>query len=84
MLVALLHGKLSRDQENMEDILTSNVFGVMRYLPPAIALFPFISKASSPEGVKPLAALSVDMRAEMVSGRGYMSRVALAASPTFL
>jgi hypothetical protein len=27
VLMALLKGKLSRKQENMEDILTSNVFG---------------------------------------------------------
>ncbi len=50
MFQALLRGKLSRDQENMEDILTSNVFGVFKYLPPERALFPFLSKAKSLEG----------------------------------
>ena len=34
MLSALLHGKLSREQENMEDILTSIVFDTLRHLPP--------------------------------------------------
>ena len=34
MLQALLNGKLSREQENMEDILTSNVFGLLRYVQP--------------------------------------------------
>lgn len=32
MLHAQLHGKLSREQENLEDILTSNVFGTLSYL----------------------------------------------------
>ena len=31
MIEALLHGKLSCKQENMEDILTSNVFGMLQY-----------------------------------------------------
>lgn len=52
MLQALLKGKLSRDQENMEDILTSNVFGLLRYMPPAV-LVDFLSRAVFPNG-KPL------------------------------
>ena len=32
MLEAQLHGKLTRDQENLEDILTSNVFGSIKYI----------------------------------------------------
>jgi hypothetical protein len=47
MLDALLHGKLSQKQENMEDILTSFVFGMIKYLPPKDALFPFLAKAES-------------------------------------
>ncbi len=42
MLAALIAGKLSRMQENMEDILTSNVFGLMQYMPAADALVPFL------------------------------------------
>lgn len=53
MLVALLHGKLSREQENIEDILTSNVFGVLKYLPPGTVLIPFLSKASTPDEKHP-------------------------------
>ena len=34
MLQALLRGKLSSNQENMEDVLTSCVFGCIRYLNP--------------------------------------------------
>lgn len=62
--MALIHGKLSSDQENMEDILTSNVFGVLKYLPPWDALVPFISKAKSTEGEQPLANLPKDVTAE--------------------
>lgn len=63
MLMALLRGKLSLDQENMEDILTSNVFGVLKYLPPGVALVPFLGKAATPEPEKeyPLANLSSDV-----------------------
>ena len=45
MLQALLHGKLSREQENMEDILTSNVFGMMEYLKAKQELMSFLGKA---------------------------------------
>ncbi len=45
MLKALIHGKLSREQENMEDILTSNVFGALAYIPPQDGLFPFLGQA---------------------------------------
>lgn len=57
MLMALLRGKLSRDQENMEDILTSNVFGTFKYLPPQDALLPFLSNAALLNGEMPLASL---------------------------
>lgn len=43
MIPALLKGKLSREQENMEDILTSCVFGVLRYMTPESGLFRFLS-----------------------------------------
>jgi len=48
MLQAMLHGKLTREEEGMEDLLTSNVFGLMKYLPPEAALFPFLSLAKDP------------------------------------
>jgi hypothetical protein len=38
MLQALLRGKLSREHEQIEDILTSNVFGLLRYSDPRITL----------------------------------------------
>lgn len=47
MIPALLHGKLSREQENMEDILTSSVFGVLRYLPPERGLLPFLCETQT-------------------------------------
>lgn len=58
MLMALLRGKLSRDQENMEDVLTSNVFGILKYVPPEAALIPFLHKSCTSGGEFPLASLS--------------------------
>jgi hypothetical protein len=55
MLSALLHGKLSRSQENMEDILTSIVFDSLRYLPPENGILPFLANATTPDGLKPFA-----------------------------
>ena len=52
--MALLKGKLSREQQNMEDILTSNVFGTLQYLPPSQALLPFIAKAVDDKDNHPL------------------------------
>ena len=45
MFQALIKGKLTRSEENMEDLLTSNVFGIFKYLPPSEALLPFIGEA---------------------------------------
>ena len=42
MYIAELHGKLTRDQENKEDILTSNVFSFFKYTPRNIFLFSLI------------------------------------------
>ena len=57
MLMALLRGKLSRDQENMEDIHTSNVFGTFKYLPPQDGLLSFLGNAALPNEEMPLALL---------------------------
>ncbi len=54
MLQALLHGKLSRDQQNMEDVLTSNVFGLLRYVPATLGLLPLLSRSKSINGSQPL------------------------------
>lgn len=50
MIPALLHGKLSREQENMEDILTSTVFGILRYVPPEKGLLPLLRKTQTVDG----------------------------------
>jgi hypothetical protein len=63
MLVALLHRKLSLEQENMEDILTSNVFGTFKYLPPRDGLLPFLRRAVFPNADAPLALVSDDAHA---------------------
>lgn len=49
MLMALLKGKLSHEQENMEDILTSNIFGTLQYFPPSQGLLLFINQAINDE-----------------------------------
>ena len=50
MIQALIHGKLSREQENMEDILTSNVFGALRYNQSHDILLRFLKHARTPSG----------------------------------
>ena len=60
MLMALVKGKLSRQQENMEDILTSNVFGLLKYAPPSEGILPFLAKARTRDEQRPLVGLSAD------------------------
>jgi hypothetical protein len=57
MMHATFHGKLSREQENMEDILTSNVFGLLDHLPAHESLLPFLAEAEAVDGAKPLSFL---------------------------
>src|SRR5687768_14982844 len=47
---ALCQGKLSRDIEGMEDLLTSAVFGRLRYLPLNEGLLPFLRQATYLDG----------------------------------
>ena len=35
-------------EEYLEDLLTSNTFGLMKYLPPGAVLLPFLSLANNP------------------------------------
>jgi len=50
MLAAQLYGKLTRSEENLEDLLTSNVFGTFKYLSPELGLIPFLEKALDIDG----------------------------------
>lgn len=54
MTIAEIHGKISAAgtnlSERMEDLLTSDVFGCMRYLPAQKALIPFLCAARSFHG----------------------------------
>jgi len=54
MTVAEIHGKISETgtnlSERMEDLLTSDIFGCMRYLPPQKVLLPFLRRAHSFHG----------------------------------
>ena len=54
MLEALLSGKLSREQENMEDLLTSMVFGSFRRMPAEQGLLPFLRKCEDIIDTSPL------------------------------
>jgi len=51
MSIAEIRGKISDTgsnlSERMEDLLTSDVFGCLRYLPSEVALLPFLSTARS-------------------------------------
>lgn len=61
MIPALLHHKLSVKQTNMEDILTSNVFGMFMYhAQPKSGLFRFLARATTIDGCRPLASLLDD------------------------
>jgi hypothetical protein len=48
MLQAMLRRKLTRPEEGMEDLLTSNTFGLMKYLAPEAVLLPFLRQAWDP------------------------------------
>ena len=50
MLEAQLHGKLTREQENLEDILTSNVFGSIKYVPFKKGLLPILRNTENDKG----------------------------------
>jgi hypothetical protein len=54
MTIAEIHGKISEEGSNlselMEDLLTADVFGCFRYLPPQKTLIPFLNTAKSFHG----------------------------------
>jgi hypothetical protein len=64
MLQAQLRGKLTRSEENLEDLLTSNVFGSIKYLQPEEALIPLLTSSKDCSGLASFSAsqqvLSVD------------------------
>lgn len=54
LIQAFLNGKLSREQENMEDVLTSCVFGMLRLAPPSLGVLPYLAQAKTIDGEYPL------------------------------
>lgn len=54
MFDAQLRGKLSQDQENLEDILTSNVFGAFKYAPAKDGIYRLLGMAQDDCGKLPL------------------------------
>ena len=61
MLYAQLHGKLRLEQENLEDLLTSNVFGALKHVPVSQGLLPFLRRATGKDASKLIAALASDV-----------------------
>jgi hypothetical protein len=57
MLDALVSGKLSHEQENMEDVLTSAVFGSLKYVAPHEGLLRWLGEANTLEGARPASAI---------------------------
>jgi hypothetical protein len=53
MTVAEFHGKIPT-LEGREDLLTSDVFSVFRYLPVNLALIPFLKKAIHAQTAQPI------------------------------
>ncbi|MFA5771962.1 MAG: hypothetical protein WC974_04445 [Thermoplasmata archaeon] len=54
MLMAQLKGKLTREEEGLEDLLTSNVFGSIKYIPYDDGLISLLHAAESADGTHPL------------------------------
>ncbi len=52
MFAAQMAGKLPASQKNAEDLLTSNVFGLYRYLRPELGLLQFVKTAKRVDGVE--------------------------------
>jgi len=50
MFVAQIHGRLTRSEEDLEDLLTSNGFGIWRYLPDQLGLLRFLQTARRLDG----------------------------------
>lgn len=59
MLQAQLKGKLTRAEENMEDLLTSNVFGSIKYVTPQEGLEPILASSEDINGDKPFDRLQI-------------------------
>src|SRR3989304_1732492 len=57
MLAAQLRGKLTRKEEDLEDLLTSNVFGSIKYVPHENGLIPLLAAAEDSNGFNPLRSL---------------------------
>jgi hypothetical protein len=55
VIQALLAGKLSLEQQNSEDLLTSMVFGMLEFVPAEIGLFRLLSAATTSDGTPPFA-----------------------------
>ena len=59
MFAAQIRNKLTRSEEDMEDLLTSNVFGIWRYIPPQVGLLQFLQTAKQLDEVSHLRLSSI-------------------------
>ena len=66
MLQALLHGKLSREIEGMEDVLTSSIFGILNNIPIEEGILPLLKTAifidNKPNPFKDINGFSMDIQ----------------------
>ena len=53
MLAAILHGKVSRQVEGLEDVVTSTVVGALDLQPPAHGILAWLGGATDPNGYAP-------------------------------
>lgn len=58
MFAAQLYGKLTRREEDLEDLLTSNVFGTFKYISPENGLIPLLNNSQRLDGSYPFRELS--------------------------
>ena len=57
LLQAQLRGKLTREEEDMEDLLTSNVFGSIKYVTPEEGLLQLLLSSEDVNGETPIDSL---------------------------
>jgi len=58
MLIAQLKGKLTREEEDLEDLLTSNIFGSLKYLAAEVGIMPLLSAVEKIDKTRPFEKLA--------------------------
>ena len=81
MLWAQLSGKVPADHERFEDVLTSNVFGTIRYVPLRTGLVPILARVAGDDSSELRLLLENIDGSRTSSGRGWTSGLGMVASP---